>query len=378
MKKTFKYRLYPNRAVEKSSDEILDLCRILYNLCLEQRRMLWQYHKKSITCFDQIKQLPPLKKAFPEFKKVPSQTFQEVAERVDKAFKGFFQRIKNGTRAGYPRFKSLGRYHSFTLKQAGWKLSGKVLEIKKIGSFKIILHRPLGGNVKTVSIKRTVTGKWFALFSCDDMPARPLEKTGKAIGIDMGCESFLVDSNGQGIDNPRFLKKKEALLQERQRALSRKKKGSYRRNKARLLLAKTHEKIANMRRDFHFKIANQLFKVADIICIEKLSVWKSWRTLNKSIRDAAWISFFMILRAKAEEAGREIIEVPARNTSQTCSGCGETVEKTLSDRWHFCPFCHLSISRDHNAARNILNLGTRFRENQSSLLSREALGFSPG
>ncbi|MGQ9579308.1 MAG: RNA-guided endonuclease InsQ/TnpB family protein [Candidatus Aminicenantales bacterium] len=378
MKKTFKYRLYPTKAVSNSAVQILDLCRIVYNLCLEQRQHLWQYHRKSISCFDQVKQLPELKKAFPEFNKVPSQTLQDVVERVDRAFQGFFRRIKAGEKPGYPRFKSPNRYHSFTLKQAGWKLSGNILEIRKIGKFKIILHRPIEGKVKTVTVKRSLTGKWFALFCCDNVPIRPLPKTGKALGVDVGCENFLVTSDGLEIPNPRFLKRQETKLEQRQKRLSRKVKGSNRRLKAKRLIARIHEKLVNQRTDFHFKVANQLVKIADIIYMEKLKAWTSWRALNKSMRDAAWFNFFSCLRAKAEEAGREIREVPARDTSQICSGCGKTVQKELSDRRHVCPFCHLSISRDHNAARNILRLGASLRENQSSLPSREALGFSPG
>jgi len=376
MRRTFRYRLYPNKATEKSANETLNLCRTLYNLCLEQRKCLWQHHKKSMSRFEQIKQLPSLKTTFPEFKQVPSQTLQEVVERVDKAFQGFFRRIKSDDKPGYPRFKSFNRYHSFILKQAGWKLTDKELQIRKIGNFKIILHRPIKGDIKTVTIKRTVTNKWLALFSCDNVPKKPLPKTGRIIGIDVGCENFLTTSNGKQINNPRFLKKKEALLKQNQQIFSSKIKGSHRSTKARVLLAKTHEKIVNQRRDFHFKTANYLIKNNDIVCIEKLKSWNSWRALNRSMRDVAWFDFFSCLKEKAEEATRKIIEVEPKNTSQMCSQCGKIVKKDLSVRHHICPFCHLSISRDHNSALNILRLGISLRENLSSSLSREAVYLS--
>jgi len=365
MKKTFKFRINASKTTIQKVEEVINLCRILYNLCLEQRKNAWQFHKKSISANSQKTQLPELKRAFPEFKNVPSQTLQDVVERIDGAFQGFFRRIKAGEKSGYPRFKGSARYDSFTLKQSGWQLNGNHLSIKKIGIFKIKLHRPILGDIKTVIIRRSSSGKWFVCFSCDNVPLNPLPKTGKAIGVDVGCEAFLTDSDGRQIENPRFLKQSEKTLQERQQSLSRKKRGSNRRAKARLLLAKSHEKIRNQRRDFHFKTANELLKANDIVCIEKLKSWKTWRSLNKSMRDAAWINFISVLKGKAVEAVREIREVPAKNTSQICSGCGEIVPKNLSVRIHHCPSCHLNIDRDINAAINILKLGASFRDSVS-------------
>jgi len=357
MKKTFKYRIKANKDTLARAQKVLESCRILYNLCLDQRKNAWKSYQKSISSNTQKKQLPDLKGGFPEFNKVPSQTLQDVVERVDKAFQGFFRRTKSGEKPGYPRFKGSNRYDSFTLKQAGWELKGKYLAISKIGTFKIILHRPLEGNIKTVTIRKTLADKWFVCFSCDNIPAKPLPKTGKIIGVDMGCESFLTDSNCRKIDNPRFFKHSQDILKARQQKLSQKKKGSNRRRKEKILVAKIHEKIFNQRRDFHFRVANQLLKENDVVCIEKLNSWNSWRPLNRSMRDVAWLNFFSILKAKAEEAGRQIVEVPARGTSQICSGCGKEVPKDLSVRVHNCPFCHLVLDRDYNSALNILRLG---------------------
>ena len=359
MKKTFKYRVKLNKDTATKTTEILNLCRIVYNLCIEQRRNAWKFHKQPISTYSQIKQLPEMKKAFPEFKQIPSQSLQDIVERVDKAFQSFFRRIKSGEKPGYPRFKGYDRYDSFTLKQAGWRIEGKYLHIKKIGKFKIKLHRPIVGDIKTVTISKTSTGKWYVCFCCDNVPSTPLPKTGKSVGIDVGCESFLTTSTGEKIPNPRFLKKSEDILISRQQSLSRKLKGSHRRKKARILVAKTHEKLTNQRKDFHYKVANYLLRNNDVVCIEKLQGWSTdWRRLNKSMRDVAWFNFFNILQAKAAEAGRRIIEVPAKGTSQICSSCGKEVPKDLSVRVHNCPFCHLSIDRDYNSALNILRLGT--------------------
>ncbi|GAH26310.1 unnamed protein product [marine sediment metagenome] len=357
MKKSFKYYIKGNREIVQKASRTLELCRILYNLCLEQRKFAWDNYRKSISRYDQIKELPSLKKFFPEFKEVPSQTLQEVVERVDKAFQSFFSRVKKGEKPGYPRFKSFNRYHSFTLKQAGWEYVDKKLKIKKIGNFKIFLSRPIEGEIKTVTIRKTLSNRWYVTFSCDKVASKPLPKTSESIGIDVGCLSFLTTSTGEKINNPRFFQRAQKSLTQKQRSFSHRKKGSSRRNKMRIMVAKAHEKIFNQRRDFHFKIARKLLQANDTIYIENMNHFKSFRALNRSMRDVAWFNFFNILLFKAEEAEKEVVKVPARNTSQMCSSCGKTVQKDLSCRVHSCPFCGLIIDRDTNAARNVLRLG---------------------
>ncbi|GAH16852.1 unnamed protein product, partial [marine sediment metagenome] len=252
------------------------------------------------------------KKFFPEFKEVPSQTLQEVVERVDKAFQNFFRKVKRGEKPGYPRFKSFNRYHSFTLKQAGWKLACKELRINKIGSFKLFLSRPIEGEIKTVTIRKTLSNRWYVTFSCDKVASKPLPKTSESIGIDVGCLSFLTTSTGEKINNPRFFQRAQNILTKRQRAVSHRKKGSKRRTKAKILLAKAHEKVFNQRRDFHFKIARKILLAYDTIYIENMNHFKSYRVLNRSMRDVAWFNFFNILLFKAEEAEKEVVKVPAR------------------------------------------------------------------
>ena len=361
MKKTYKYRTYCNKKTQAQMNIVLELCRQVYNLCLEQRIFAWKNQRTSISFFDQSKQLPELKKEFKEFKQIPSQTLQEVVERLDRAYQGFFRRIKSGEKAGFPRFKGFNRYDSIILKQKGWVLKNDKLIIKKIGTFKLKLHRPIDGIIKTITIKKSLTNKWYVYFSCDNVPERLLPKTGKSIGVDVGCENFLTDSNNKVIANPRFLNKSQEVLVKRQRRLSIRVKGSVRRNKVRTLLAKIYEKIRNQRRDFHFKVANQLVKENDIICIEKMKSFKSYRGLNRSMKDVAWFGFFDILRFKAEEARKEVREIPAKNTSQICSQCGTVVEKELSNRIHSCDKCGFITLRDHNASLNILRLGTSRR-----------------
>ena len=370
MKKTFKYRMYTNRETTNKAYNWLELCRKLYNNCLEERIRTYKESGKGITCNSQMLKLKSLKQEHPEYKEVGSQVLQDVLQRLDLAYKHFFRRVKNGDKPGFPRFKGYNRYHSFTLKQTGWKLEGKYLTIKNTGIFKIKLSRPIEGTIKTITIKRSPGNKWFVYFSCDNVPDKPLLYTEKEIGLDMGCENFITTSLGNKIENPRFINKSQSLLTFRQQRLARRKKGSNRRKKARILVAKAHEKTYNQRRDFHFKIANQLIKQFGIIYIENLHSWITNRWLNRSMRDVAWFGFFGILCFKAAEAGRQIIKVSAKNTSQICSSCGSIVKKDLSIRVHDCPYCGLIIARDYNAALNILRLGQSLRVHSTPRISR--------
>ncbi len=349
------------------------MCRHLYNAALEQRITAYRHNHHTVSFFEQKRELPE-KASFPEYKEVGSQVLQDVLERLDKAYQGFFRRVTNGNgKAGFPRFKGRNRYNSFILKQAGWKLDGKYLTIRNIGTFKLRLSRSIEGKIKTVTIRRGSTGKWFVCFSCEDVFLKPLPPTDRATGIDVGLEFFLTTSDGMKIGNPRFFKGSQDILATRQQRLSRKLKGSHRREKARILVAKAHEKITNQRRDFHFKVANQLVGFYDTICIEQMDSWNSTTALNRSMRDAAWFGFFEVLRWKAEEAARTVIEVPVKDTSQICSRCGIRVPKDLSVRIHSCPSCGLTIDRDTNAALNILRLGQSRQDTPAQVLRIPAL-----
>jgi putative transposase len=368
-KKSFKYRIEASSQTIAQAEDWLFLCRQLYNCALEERTIAYKHSCHSISAFDQKKELPQIKQAFPEYKEIGSQVLQDVLERLDKAYQAFFRRVNNGDKPGFPRFKGKNRYDSFTLKQTGWRLDGKYLAIRNIGRFKLRLSRPIEGDIKTVTIRRASTGKWYVCFACDNIPAKPLPPTGKSVGIDVGLESFLTTSDGMKVGNPRFFKKSKDILTMRQQRLSRRTKGSHRRTKARVLVAKAHEKIHNQRRDFHFKLANQLLKYYDTVCIERMDAWDNTTPLNRSMRDVAWFGFFDVLRWKAEEAARTVIEVPAKDTSQLCSRCGARVPKDLSVRIHACPSCGLVIDRDVNAALNILRLGQSLQATPAHSLS---------
>jgi putative transposase len=356
--RTFQYRAYCHHVTETNALRWLELCHTLYNLGLEQRIVLWGQFRKSISLYSQLNQLPELKRTFPEFTQVGSQVLQDVLERLDRTFQAFFQRCKQG-KSGFPRFKSKERYDSFTLKQCGWKLiENNYLAISNVGAFKLKLSRPIEGRIKTVTVRRARTGKWFVSFSCDNVPARRFPESQKNIGIDVGLKHFLVDSDGNVVKNPKFLKQSLDILARRQQSLSRKVKGSHRRQKAKRLVSKLYEKIADQRKDFLHKVSNSYIRDFKTIFIEDLKIDGMIRNkyLSRSIADASWGLFFEMLRAKAEEAGREVTKVKPNGTSQLCSACGERVPKSLSDRVHVCS-CGCILDRDHNAALNVLRVG---------------------
>ena len=370
MRKTYLYRAVVNKTTGANCNQWLEICRTLYNLALEQRISIYRQHGKSISAIKQKNQLPELKEFFPEFKTVGSQCLQDVIERLDRAYQAFFQRLKkhNG-KAGFPRFKSRDRYDSFTLKQSGWKLEGRYLYIKNIGRFKLFLSRPVEGAIKTVTIRRDSTGKWFAAFSCENVPVKEFPETTASVGIDVGITSFCDDTDGNKIENPKYLLQSLKLLRRRQRSLCRRQKGSARRQDTRLLVAKAHEKVSDQRKDFLHKTANFYIERYQNIYIENLNIkgMVSNRHLSRSITDSSWGMFFNMLSYKAEEAGRMVVKVPPHNTSQECSGCHNKVPKSLSVKVHRCPFCGLVLDRHLNAALNIKARGQRVQALTSAL-----------
>jgi len=262
----------------------------------------------------------------------------------------------------------------------GWKLNKNKLHITHVGIFKLKLHRKLNGIIKEIKVKRDSRNHWFVSFSCDDVSILQLPPKKNDAGIDMGIKVFCFDSDGNSIENKRTLRRHEDELAELQRIWDKKKRNprSKRKEKARLKISKTHEKIAQIRKDFLHKISKKYIKKYGTIYHENLNIRGMIRRpkskqaddgrflptgasrkagLNKSMADVAWGTFFNFLKYKAEEAGRKVIEVDPKNTSQKCSGCGVLVPKTLAVREHACPECGLVIDRDYNASINVLKAG---------------------
>ena len=371
MLKTFKYRIDPTKKQTHIMSQWLEECRWLYNHFLNERKEAWEQEQRSITYYTQIASLPALKKQYPSLASVHSQVLQNVAVRIDLAFKAFFRRVKAGEKPGYPRFRGKGRYDSFTFPQSGFSLEGNMLGLSKIGHVKIILHRPVEGQIKTCTIKRSATGKWYVMFSCEWEPT-PLPENKESVGIDVGLHSFATLSTGEQIDNPKFFRQEEKALAKAQRKLSKAEKGTPERKKQRKVVARIHERIAWRRQNFIHQYSRKIVNRFGVIAVEDLNVNRMLHNhcLAKSISDAAWSGFFQLLAIKAEWAGRKFVVVNPAYTSQTCSHCGHRQKMPLSKRVFKCPCCGIQLDRDHNAALHILRLGT-----QSQGLSQEAPDF---
>jgi len=365
-----KVRLYPDRVQERQLDETLETCRLVYNSLVNDRKFQYDTAKVSVGRYTQQAYLPVWKKDHAELKAVYSQVLQDVVHRVDLAFKAFFDRAARGEKPGFPRLKSEGQYDSITFTQNdSFNVGEQSIRLAKIGQVKAKIHRTPWGELKTCTVRR-INGKWFACI-CQEVEPELLPPSDEAIGIDVGLKTFAALSNSEFIENPRFFRKEEKALAKAQRKLSKvkneqQKRGSRERRKARKVVSRIHERIRNRRHDFCHQNARRIVNRFGIIAVEKLSV-KSMlgnHCLAKSISDASWSQFRSVLTSKAESAGRKVLAVNPAYTSQDCSGCGYRpdglegrTKKKLSDRWHLCPMCGLSVDRDTNAAVNILALG---------------------
>jgi len=357
LRKNFKYRLYPTGAQTVALDgQLSEACR-LYNAALQERRDAYRAARKSLGYCDQANQLKEIR-AQGDLALANFSCCQDVLRRVDKAFSAFFGRVRKGRKPGYPRFRSVRRYDSITFPSYGdgcRMLDGGKLRLQGVGAVKVKLHRPIEGEIKTVTVKREA-GKWYAVFSveCD---ATPLPPSTEATGVDVGLTTFATLADGTGIENPRYYKEAQAALRRAQRKVARRKRGGSNRKKAVQELQRAHAHVRNQRADFAHKVARTLVVMFGLIVIEKLNVkGMAAGMLAKSVNDAGWSSFTAKLTYKAAEAGRALVEVDPRGTSQRCV-CGAPNPKTLSQRWHQCDSCGLSVPRDHASALEILRLG---------------------
>jgi putative transposase len=351
MRKTFKYRLYPTKLQTTKMNNILEQTRWVYNETLALRKNAWESDKKSIGLYDTQKELTGWIFQKPELKAVQSQVLQNSQVRVDLAFKAFWRRCKAGENPGFPRFKGKGWYHSITYPQSGFRLHTDSVYLSKIDRVKIVLHRPIQGTIKTCTVKKTPTNKWYVYFSCEVNKPEPLPKTGKIAGIDLGLITYVQCSDGYKIDKPRFFKEEQkALVKIQQKVQNKITKHTE---------ALIHERIKNKREDFCHKTSKKLVDKYDFIAHEKLNIKNMLedKKYSKNIADAAWSTLIQYTTAKAENAGRIVVAVDPRGTSQRCSQCGAVVPKTIEVRIHKCPHCGFKTSRDLNSALEILRLG---------------------
>ena len=360
MRRAFRYRLWTNANQDRELAIALETHRRLYNACLEQRKTAYEAEQRTVKYTEQSAWFKAERSVNPFFARLNFSSAQDTMRRLDKAFQAFFRRVKAGEKPGYPRFKGRDRYDSFTFPAYGdgVRLLGDRLRVQHVGGVRVKLHRPVEGEIKTVTLRREA-GKWYVCFSCV-LPDVPTRDTGKpAAGIDVGLSHFLTVSDGSTEPNPRYLKDALPRLRIAGRAVSRKKKGGKNRRKAVRRLARVHARVRNLRREHHHQVALRLVRRFGLIVAESLNVQGMLRSgrLSRAIADAGWSGFLLTLRAKAESAGVRYVEVDPKGTSQECSRCGREVRKALSVRRHDCPNCGLSLDRDHNASLNILARG---------------------
>ena len=381
MRTSYQYRLKLNKKQREIIDSTLEKLRYQYNYKLAQRFDWYEANRCSIdrcslvVChlpelsdkpsrFSQQASLKQLKIERPWYKDIHSQVLQEVPKKVEIAFDRYLKGDSNGKKSGRPRFKGAGQYKTFTYPQfKQHHFVGDKITLSKIGDVKVIVHRPIPNRfvIKTVSVTKKANG-YYVTLSLDNKEVpiiKPDFNADNIVGIDVGLIDFYVASDNTRIAAPKYLRKAERKLKSAQRKVSRRKKGSKRRKKAIQKLSIKHKKVADTRKDFHFKTAKKLLSKYDVIAVEKLNTKGLARTrLAKSIHDAGWSQFINILEFKAENAGLRVIAINPNGTSQECSSCGHKVKKPLSQRMHNCPVCHISLCRDFNAAINIKARGT--------------------
>ena len=360
--RNYKFRLYPNKVVEAELNRQLDLCRWTYNRLLEELNKAKEEGKK-LKRYDTQKLLVKLKEDKPELKNVYSKTLQMVNQQLWNNIHALVGRKKKGYKIGKLRFKGYDLFKSIFYNQSGFIIGNRKIILSKVGKVKAEFHREIKGNIKGIIISKRAD-KWFACIQVENPKAErnqlkvKANTSNKAVGIDVGVTHFLADSDYRFVENPRFLQKTADKIAVIQRQLAKKKKGSNRRNKVKLRLSKAYEHLANQRKDFAHKLSTEYVKNYGIIAVENLNIQGMVRNhrLAKGIYDACWLQFIFFLSYKAESAGRILVRVDPRNTTQDCSVCGmKNIEHLdLSNRLFKCPYCKIEMDRDYNAARNIL------------------------
>ncbi|HEV2225308.1 MAG TPA: transposase [Nitrososphaerales archaeon] len=345
---TYKFRLYPTKNQESKLEETLETCRRLFNDLLDDRM------RDNVGCFEQNRALTRRRRQDKHLKQVHSQVLQDVTFRLDKAFRAFFKGI-----AGHPKFKRRGKYRSLTYPQlGGFRLDGNKLRLSKLGSIKIKLHREVAGLLKTCTIFRDFD-QWYACLSAEVEPKGSQFNERPAVGVDLGVLSVAALSDGKLIPSAQFMKKSERATKELQRSLSRKKRGSRNREKARITFAKASRRMRNRRNDFAHKTSRFLADNYGLVVFEDLAITNMVKnhSLASAIMDACWGKIRRLTAYKAEVNGGRAILVDPRGTSQKCSACGTVQMVHLSERVFGCEKCGLILDRDVNAARNILARG---------------------
>lgn len=375
MERGFKYRIYPNESQRDQIARTFGCCRFVYNRALDVKKTAYSETGKSIATNDLIKMIPAWKRD-PEISwlaQADSMALQQSIRDLDRAYKNFFRRVREGGKPGFPKFKS--RRHA---RQSYRTNGGKVLDrnhiaLPKLGNVRAKVSRPLQGRFMSVTVSLDAAGRYFATFLCTDVPSKDAPATDREVGIDLGVEALATLSDGTKIENPRGLERYERKLAREQRRLSRRKgarkseKQSRRYLKQRKRVARIHAKIADARTDALHKVTTMLADENQVLCMEDLNAKGMMKNhhLAKAVTDASFGEFARLLEYKCAERGRSFVKIGRfYPSSKTCSACGHRLDALpLSVRSWDCPACGAHHDRDVNAARNILTEGKRILSN---------------
>ena len=361
----YKFRIYPNKSQQSYLIKSFIANKHVYNYYLDKRIGIYEGSGGSFNYSDCSKDLTFLKQTagYEHLAESSSAVLQSTLRDLDTAYSNFFRRIKKGdAQKGFPKFKSFNSSLRYTNTTAEYLPEVHKIKLSKIGKIKVVDYIQPKGKLMNMTISQSKAGLWYVSM-CMEVKLEDCPDKEKAIGIDVGLKHFAITSDGEKIDNPKFLKKSEKKVIRLQRQLSRKEKGSRNRNKARIILAKAHDKVASQRKNFLHQLSTNLTKENGVIAIEDLNIkgMVKNKRLAKSISDVSWSEFFRQLEYKGKWYNSNIIKIGRfEPSSKTCNVCGYYFENmTLADRTLECPNCHNILDRDINAAKNILVLGLK-------------------
>ena len=369
MEKAYKFRICPNKEQEILIQKTFGSCRFVYNHYLAKKINLYKTENKSLSKMDCNNSCNrELKKEYLWLKEVDKFALTNSIYNLDNAYQNFFRRVKQGdSKAGFPHFKSKKdnrKSYKTTYTNNNIQVLDKQIKLPKLGLVKCRVSKQIQGRIINATISQNPSGKYFVSVCCTDVNIPQYSPTGAFVGIDLGIKEFCITSDGIHIENPKFLKKSEKKLAKLQKELSRKQIGSNNRNKARIKVARYHEKIVNQRKDFLNKLSTQLIKDYDVICLETLKVKNMVKNhkLAKAISDVSWSEFVRQIGYKADWYGKVKQQIDTYYaSSQLCDECGykNSETKDLSVREWICPNCGKHHDRDENASNNILKEGLR-------------------
>jgi putative transposase len=361
--RAYKFRIYPDFTRQEEIDERLVLAQQFYNKILEKSIASYRNGKTKVSMAQFNRFVKEIIQEDKKYLKLYSQTRCEIEFRLLKAYQNFFRRIKEGNKkAGFPRFRSRDRYKSITYPQDNGSFSIRKgrLRVSRIGTMPIDLHRKIEGTIKTLVIRREGRNYYAVFTTINDIKVPDVENS-NPVGIDLGLDSFIAISDGTKMEKPKFMQQKRKKIARWQRIVARRKKGSNRREKAKMHLQKTYEYSTNQSDDYLHKLSDNLVNSGyTSFAVEDLHIQNMVKNHNlaQSIYNASWNRFIQMLSYKAESAGMRVIKVDARNTSKTCSDCGNIQDMPLSERTYTCNRCGMQMDRDINASINILNRAT--------------------